>query len=106
MNTFKLCTDKTTTGVENTFNLTQQTVSADRVFQATGTTTSGTGAATVAIQVSANNTDWLSLGTISLSLSTTAATDGFAATGNWPYVRSNVTAISGTGAKVTTIMGA
>jgi hypothetical protein len=76
-----------------------------RTFQAVGTTSSGTGAATVQVQVSNDNTNWLTLGTMSLSLSTTATTDGFASDAVWPFVRGNVTAISGTGAAVTLTMG-
>ncbi len=74
---------------------------SDRItFQAYGTTTAGAGAATIKIQVSNNETDWLDLGTISLTLSTTSSSDGFAAEAPWQYVRANVTAISGTGASV------
>lgn len=73
----------------------------------------GTGAvtATVSIQVSnetdtfnAAKTNWITLGTISLS-GTTTATDGFTTVCPWRYVRANVTAVSGTSATVETIMG-
>jgi len=76
----------------------------DATFQAT---VSGTGAvsATVNIEVSNDNTNWLVLGTITLS-GTTSATDGFASTANWRYVRSNCTAISGTNAALSVVMGA
>ena len=74
-------------------------------FQATGTTTSGAGAATINIEVSNDQTNWLTLGTISLTLSTTSATDGFVANSPWKFVRGNVTAISGTGASVSATMG-
>jgi len=74
---------------------------SDRItFQAYGTTTAGAGAATIKIQVSNNETDWLDLGTISLTLATTSSSDGFAAEAPWQYVRANVTALSGTGASV------
>jgi len=77
--------------------------SEKRAFQATVT---GTGAvtATVAIQVSNDDTNWITLGTITLS-GTTSATDGFTSDAPWGYVRANVTAISGTGAAVTATMG-
>jgi len=69
-------------------------------FQAFGTTTAGAGAATIKIQVSNNGANWLDLGTISLTLSTTSSSDGFAAEAPWQFARANVTAISGTGASV------
>lgn len=74
-------------------------------FQAAGTTTAGAGSATIKVQVSNNDSDWLDLGTITLTLSTTSSSDGFTAEAPWKYVRGNVTAISGTGASVTLYMG-
>lgn len=75
----------------------------NRTFQAT---VAGTGAvsATVAIEVSNNNTYWVTLATFSLS-GTTSNTDGFTSSAPWMYVRANCTAISGTGAVVTVDMG-
>lgn len=70
---------------------------------------SGTGAvsATVVVQVSNSkrSTAWITLGTITLS-GTTSAADGFVSDDSWQYVRGQVTAISGTGAAVTLVMGA
>ena len=79
--------------------------SKQRVFQAVGTTSSGSGAATVVVQVSCDETNWITLGTISLTLGTSATSDGFASDAPWPFVRGNCTAISGTGASVTLYMG-
>ena len=73
-------------------------------FQAVGTTSASTGAATVVIEVSNDGTNYNTLGTITLNLSTTAASDGFAVSNTWEYYRANVTAISGTGASVTVYM--
>jgi hypothetical protein len=39
-----------------------------------------------------------------LTLGTAATSDGFAAANNWQYYRANVSAISGTNAKVTVYM--
>ena len=66
----------------------------------------GTGvvSATVKVEVSNNNADWLELGTITLS-GTARASDGFAADAPWRYARGNVTAISGTGAAVDLLVG-
>jgi hypothetical protein len=73
-------------------------------FQAIGNVTASTGAATVLIQVSNDGVNYLTLGTISLNLGTAATSDGFAAANNWQYYRANVSAISGTNAKVTVYM--
>jgi hypothetical protein len=44
------------------------------------------------------------MGTITLT-GTLSASDGFASTSAWKYVRANLTAISGTGAVVTAFLG-
>lgn len=85
-------------------------IGALRTFQATGQTSAGAGAATVKVQVSnveapSVDGDWLDIGTITLTLSTSKSTDGFASEAPWRHVRGNVTAISGTNAAVTLIMG-
>ena len=75
---------------------------SNRAFQAV---VSGTGAvsATVVVEVSNNNIDFLTLGTLTLS-GTTRAFDGFASAAPWRFIRGNVTAISGTGASVNLLM--
>ena len=74
-------------------------------------TGTGTVSATINVQVTnedatANgaNSNWITMGTITLS-GTTTATDGFTTIAPWRWVRVNVTAISGTGATVQAIMG-
>lgn len=80
---------------------------ARRVVQATVT---GTGAvsATVLIYGSidepTDETDMVLLGTITLS-GTNKDTDGFAFDAPWPWLLADLTAISGTGAAVTTKVG-
>ena len=76
----------------------------DRTFQAIAT---GAGAitASVNIEVSNDGINFLVLGTISLS-GTNTATDGLASSAKWNYVRATLTAITGTSAQVSTIMGA
>lgn len=66
----------------------------------------GTGAvsATVAIKAGNNSTDLVSLYTVTLS-GTTSALDGVTDMGVWPYLRADVTAISGTNAAVTCTVG-
>jgi hypothetical protein len=77
-------------------------VSAPQSFQGT---VIGTGAVTATIVVQVSNDaggNWFTLGTISLS-GTTSATDGFTSQASWDLMRGNITAISGTGAAVTLI---
>lgn len=79
-------------------------------FQAHGATSAGAGAATIKIEgcnISASSADalWLTLGTITLTLSTTQATDGFVIDAPWKFIRANVTAISGTDATVSVYAG-
>lgn len=75
-------------------------------IQSFGTTTAGAGAATIAIDAT-NDTSgsYVTLGTISLVLSTSVSADGFTVNAPWKFIRARVTAISGTGASVTTVMG-
>lgn len=84
-----------------------QPYSGQRTFQAILTGGAGTLTATVSIQVSneiTGPTNWLTLGTITLS-GTGTQTDGFSSDAPWKWVRSNVTAISGTSASVDVLMG-
>jgi len=74
-------------------------------FQATGATSSGAGAATIAIEVSNDRINWLTHDTLTIALSTTSASAGIEMDAPWAYVRGNVTAISGTGAAVSLTMG-
>ena len=76
-----------------------------KTFQANGTTSAGAGAATIKVQGSLDNSTWIDLGTITLTLATTVSGDGFVNVAPWLYVRGNVTAISGTDATVNLYMG-
>lgn len=82
---------------------------AERTFHAKGTTSSGAGAASIVVQVSnfesSVDADWITLGTISLTLGTTSTGDGFASSAGWTYVRGKIASISGTGASVQLVMG-
>lgn len=73
-------------------------------FQASGNTSASTGAATVLIEVSNDGVNYLTLGTITLTLGTSATSDGFAVINTWEYYRANLSAISGTGATVSVYM--
>ena len=101
--TYKMLDGAIATGAgTNVFNM---STGGSRTFQADGTTSSGSGSATIKVQVSNDNSNWIDLGTVTLSLSTTSATDGFTSDAPWAFVRGNVTAISGTGASVNLYMG-
>ena len=73
----------------------------------------GTGAVTATVVIQATNeeatrlgtsTNWINIGTISLS-GTTTATDGFTTIAPWRAMRANVTGVTGTSAAVSVIMG-
>lgn len=76
-----------------------------RTVQANGVTTSGAGALTLDVEVSNDGLTWIVLGTITLVLSTVIAGDGFASVAPWKFMRGNITAISGTGAKANLFIG-
>jgi len=77
----------------------------NRTFQVSGQTSVGAGSATVAIEVSNDGNNFINMATFSLTLSTTTVDEGVAVSNAWKYVRANLTAISGTGAAVSAIMG-
>jgi hypothetical protein len=73
----------------------------------------GTGAVTASVAIQASNeeatmngtkSNWITIGTIILS-GTTTATDGFTTVAPWKYMRASVTAISGTGTTLEVLMG-
>lgn len=76
-------------------------------FQAVGATTSGVGTAAVEVQVSNDGVNWITDGTINLTLSTTSSSAGAVMDEAWVFVRGNIPAggITGTGASVSLIMG-
>lgn len=64
---------------------------------------SGAVSASVFIEVSNDESQWLALGTITLS-GTSSASDGFAYAARWKVVRARIASISGAGANVTCVM--
>jgi hypothetical protein len=74
-------------------------------FQGIANGSAGAFAAVIVIQVSNNNTNWETLGTLTLAgTATTANTAGLSSDAPWAFVRGNVTSISGTGATATLLM--
>lgn len=74
-------------------------------FQVIGKTSAGTGSAAVNIEVSNNNINWLTYGTITLTLGTVEVSDGLVITAPWAYVKASATSITGTNGKVSILMG-
>ena len=58
----------------------------------------------ILIEASNDGTNYVTMATITLTLSTTPSSDGFAAANSWEFYRARVSAISGTGANVTVYM--
>lgn len=80
--------------------------STNRTFEAFGHTSSGAGSAIVIIEVrNDEDSDWHTMGTITLTLGTTVAGDGFSSSAAWRSVRARVTTLTGTGAKVSVNVG-
>lgn len=103
-----MLTDATTTATSAVF----KPLNYFRTFHIYGATSAGAGSVTVAIEVSnitgavnTTNVDWVQVGTVTLALTTTRASDGFTTSAPWTFVRARVTAISGTGAAVSVQMG-
>ena len=95
-----LLTSQTTTATGET----HEPFGRTRSFSAYGST-SGAGAVVATIEVSNNNSIWLTLGSISLTLGTSVTQDGFSSETPWRYVRAKISSISGTNATVTVNMG-
>ena len=106
MSTMVLISNATTTVTGTPQNVQALRIPVDnKTFQASGQTSASTGATAVNVEVSNDNSNWIVMGTISLTLGTATNTDGFVSSANWTYVRGRVTSISGTGATVSLFMG-
>jgi len=91
-----LLTDSTTqeTGEKHTFW-------GNRVgYHGIGSTSSGTGAAVVVVEISNNNVNWETLATFTLTLGTVVTGGVCGSVTPWQFTRARVVSISGTGAKV------
>jgi hypothetical protein len=105
MSTKTIMNAKQTTGAGTGYPLNNIYTKENKTFQIS---VAGSGAvtATVAIEVSNDNVTYISDAYSTVSLSgTTSAAQGLVMEANWQYVRANVTAISGTSAAVTVILG-
>lgn len=101
VNRLNMLTAATATGAGATID----GIGAAKTYQVTGATSSGSGSATVSIQCSNDGSNWDTLGTITLTLSTTSSSNSFASDDRCNKVRGNVTALSGPGASVSVVAG-
>lgn len=103
--TKKLLNAVIATGASTAVNPPQsQSTTVNQVFQAFGTVSASTGAATVKYQCSLDNVNWIDIGTVTLTLGTASTTGALVSTANYLWCRGNVTAISGTNATVTALV--
>ena len=96
-----LVSNKTTTGVSTSAVL----GGISRTYFVFGSTTAGSGACDLVIQVSNDNISFVDLATVSLVLGTSVVADGLASAAPWKYARGNISSISGTGAKCSLLVG-
>ena len=83
-----------------------QLIGNARTYSASGTTSAGSGSATIVIEVRNDTSEaYITMGTITLTLGTTATADGLSSIVPWKYTRARVTAISGTNATVSVYAG-
>lgn len=76
----------------------------NKVFQAYGAVSASTGAATIVIEGSIDDSNWETVDTLSLTLGTSVTSDFGTDSASWKHVRARVSAISGTNAAVTVTM--
>ncbi len=103
-NVFVLAQDQTATGVSKQYAEYGQKGIYNKTFQSVGSVTAATGSATIAVEGSNDGLNWVSLGNVNLTLGTTVTTQSLTYTFPWRYYRSNVSALTGTGAKVSVFM--
>lgn len=106
MRTIKLINSATATGA----GVKVEGVSTKKTYQASGRTSAGSGAVTVAVQGSNNGgASWDTIATFTLALTATAgvgdASDSFTSDDRYAELRANVTALSGTNAQVSCVVG-
>jgi len=75
-------------------------------FQANGATSAGAGTATILIEASLDNTNFILLGTLTLSWTNPAlGSDGIAIDAPWQFIRARITALTGTDATINVFAG-
>lgn len=100
-----LCSAATTTGAKTAVQIKCQPPQMKKTIVAYGTTSAGSGSATVLVQGSLEGTHYVDLGTISLTLGTTETAGKVENEFPYEYLRVNISALSGTNASVTADVG-
>jgi hypothetical protein len=101
-----MCSAVTTTGACTAVQGNQGgRVPPSKTYQAVCRTTNSTGSAVVAVEGSNDGTNFDSIGTITLSLTTSASSGSFTSQDRYIQNRGNVTTLTGTGANCTLTMG-
>jgi len=100
--THHLLKDVTATGA----GAAAQPLGSHRTFHAFGNTTAGAGATTIGVEVSNDGVNFFEIDVLSITLATTVASDVYENQYPYAFVRGNVKTLTGTGAKVSLIMGA
>jgi hypothetical protein len=80
-------------------------VAADKTYQVTASTASGTGTAVVTIEGTNDQVGWSTINTVTLTLSTTPATGSFSSADRFLLVRPNASTLTGSTATYTATMG-
>lgn len=100
-----LCSGVTAVGAQTSIAVSNQPPQSKKIFVLSGLVTSATGSAAVKIQGSLDDSRWVDLGSVTLSLGTVEVADKVENEYPYKHLRANVTAISGTGASVTVEVG-
>jgi len=95
-----------TSSITTDTGATHSPISKDRTFMADGATSAGAGAAVIRIEGSLDDSKFVKIADITLTLATVSSHDGFASNAAWRYTRARVLSISGTDATVNVWMGA
>lgn len=82
-----------------------QPLGSKRTIHAFGSTTAGVGTADVAVEVSNDNVNWVTLTTLNLTLGTTVTSAVYAYNSAYRYARASLSNLTGTGAIATAILG-
>ena len=82
-----------------------QAAGSKKTFQFVGATATGAGSSTARVQVSNDAENWITMDTLSLTLSASSSSDSYYLDAPWKYFRGIVHSITGTGATVSLYAG-
>lgn len=96
-----LLDDVTTTATGDS----QEVFGSKKSFQLVGATATGAGTASILVQLSNDDTNWITVDTLALTLGATSTSDSHSMDAPWKYVRGVVNSITGTGATISLYSG-